>query len=69
TGVNAAVVGVLLAALYDPVFLRGAAEPGAFAIAVAAWLAMTTWRLSPVWAVLGAAAAGQGLAWAGLLGG
>ncbi|MGM0586603.1 MAG: chromate efflux transporter, partial [Pseudomonadota bacterium] len=33
TGVNAAVVGVLLAALYDPVFLRGAAEPGAFAIA------------------------------------
>ncbi|WP_339951174.1 chromate efflux transporter [uncultured Albimonas sp.] len=67
-GVNAAVVGLLLAALYDPVFARGAAEPAGFVIAMAAWLALTGWKLSPPLAVLGAAVLGQGLGWAGLLG-
>jgi chromate transporter len=62
TGVNAAVVGVLLAALYDPVFTQGAGTPAAFAISIVAWLALAAWRLSPVWVVLGAAAAGQGFA-------
>lgn len=66
-GVNAAVVGLLLAALYDPVFARGAAEPGGFVVALAAWLALTSWKLSPPLVVLGAAALGQGMGWAGWL--
>ncbi|MDF2231563.1 chromate efflux transporter [Albimonas sp. CAU 1670] len=67
-GVNAAVVGLLLAALYDPVFARGAAEPAGFVIALAAWLALGPWRISPPLVVLGAAGLGQAAGWAGLLG-
>ncbi|MEO0681171.1 MAG: chromate efflux transporter [Pseudomonadota bacterium] len=58
TGVNAAVVGVLLAALYDPVFLDGAGTPLGFVIAVGAFTALTTWKLSPLYVVGGAAALG-----------
>jgi chromate transporter len=57
-GVNAAVVGLLLAALYDPVFLGGAASPLGFAICVAAMLGMGPWRLSPALIVAGAAGLG-----------
>ncbi|SFJ22162.1 chromate efflux transporter [Albimonas pacifica] len=66
-GVNAAVVGLLLAALYDPVFARGAAEPAGFVIALAAWVALTAWKVSPPLVVLGAALLGQGMGWAGWL--
>ncbi|SDX26088.1 chromate transporter [Albimonas donghaensis] len=65
-GVNAAVVGLLLAALYDPVFAQGAATAGGAVTALAAWLALVEAKLSPVIVVAGAAALGQGLAWAGL---
>ena len=57
-GVNAAVVGLLLAALYDPVFTEAAANPAGFAIAAAAMLAMGPWKLSPALAVIGAAGLG-----------
>lgn len=58
TGVNAAVVGLLGAAFYDPVFTQGAAQPQAFAIAVVAFVALALWK-SPPWAVVvGAGALG-----------
>ncbi|MEM1315538.1 MAG: chromate transporter, partial [Pseudomonadota bacterium] len=66
TGVNAAVVGVLLAALYDPVFVKGASEPAGFVIAVAAFAALAAWRLSPVHVVAGAAALGVAAGAAGM---
>jgi chromate transporter len=57
-GVNAAVVGLLLAALYTPVWTSAIRAPADFAIAVAAFLLLVIWRLPP-WLVviLGAVAA------------
>lgn len=53
-GVNAAVVGVLAAALYDPVFTQGIVSPASLAVAVAVFIAQTQWNL-PAWAaVIGA---------------
>ena len=50
-GVNAAVVGLLLAALYNPVWtsaIRGGAD---FGLALAAFVALVFWR-APPWAVV-----------------
>ena len=61
-GVNAAVVGLLLAALYNPVWtsaIHGAAD---FALALAAFVALVTWRVPPWMVVLLTAAAGVLLA-------
>lgn len=57
-GVNAAVVGLLLAALYDPVWTGAIHAPADFAIAVVALVALVSWK-APPWlvVVLGAAAA------------
>ena len=55
-GVNAAVVGLLLAALYDPVWTGSVRGAGDFAQVVAAVVALTVWRLPP-WAVVLASAA------------
>ncbi|TIP52200.1 MAG: chromate transporter, partial [Mesorhizobium sp.] len=49
-GVNAAVVGLLAAALYDPVFTEGITSPVAMAIAAAAFVALAAWN-APAWAV------------------
>lgn len=57
-GVNAAVVGLLLAALYDPVFLAGVREPRDFAIAAVALLLLEGWRVPPWLVVLLSAVAG-----------
>lgn len=51
-GVNAAVVGVLGAALYDPVFTAAVGEPVDLAIAVLAWALLAIARVSPLWVVL-----------------
>jgi chromate transporter len=62
-GVNAAVVGLLLAALYNPVWTSAIHAPADFAIAVIALLLLVSWK-APPWlvVVLGAlAAAGVGL--------
>ncbi|WP_068111722.1 chromate efflux transporter [Tropicimonas marinistellae] len=59
-GVNAAVVGVLAAALYDPVFTTGIRDTLGFAMAVAAFFALRTWKL-PVWMVVIATAAAGSL--------
>jgi chromate transporter len=55
-GVNAAVVGLLAAALYDPVFTEGVTSPLAMAIAAACFVALAAWRV-PAWAVVIAAGA------------
>jgi chromate transporter len=57
-GVNAAVVGLLAAALYDPVFTEGITSPMTMAVAAAAFVALAAWR-APAWAVvIGAGLAG-----------
>ena len=57
-GVNAAVVGLLLAALYTPVWTSGVRTAADFALAATAFLLLTVWRVPP-WLVviLGASAA------------
>ncbi|MGF1447595.1 MAG: chromate efflux transporter [Pikeienuella sp.] len=59
-GVNAAVVGVLGAALYDPVFTAAIRDPLDLAMAAAAFFALTRWA-APVWAVVLATAVLGGL--------
>ena len=53
-GVNAAVVGILAAALYDPVFTQGITSPATLALAVAVFIAQVKWKL-PAWAAVIAA--------------
>jgi chromate transporter len=50
-GVNAAVVGLLLAALYDPVWTSGITSAGDFALAVAAFVLLLMWK-TPPWLVV-----------------
>lgn len=57
-GVNAAVVGLLLAALYSPVFTAGVLEPRDFAIAAVAFLLLQAWKVPPWLVVLLSAVAG-----------
>jgi chromate transporter len=60
-GVNAAVVGLLLAALYTPVWtsaIRGAAD---FAIGLVAFLLLVIWRLPPWLVVILGAVAGSAI--------
>ncbi|MGJ7608366.1 chromate efflux transporter [Variovorax sp. LT1R20] len=61
-GVNAAVVGVLLAALYDPVWTSAIHSPADFGLALAAFGLLVYARLSPVLVVALAAVAGWLLA-------
>lgn len=57
-GVNAGVVGLLAAALYDPVFTAGITGAASLAVAAVAFVALSAWR-APAWAVvIGAAALG-----------
>lgn len=57
-GANAAVVGILAAALYDPVFTAGIRGPETMAVAAAAFVALQSFKL-PAWAVvIGAALIG-----------
>ncbi len=60
-GVNAAVVGILLAALYDPIFTSSVKAPMDFAIALAAFAALVLWKV-PAWAVVAATAVAGTLA-------
>ncbi len=56
-GVNAAVVGLLLAALDDPVWTGAIASPADLALALLALAALALWKVPP-WAVVIATAAG-----------
>ncbi len=64
-GVNAAVVGLLLAALYDPVATSAIRAPLDAALVLAAYLALAVWKLPP-WLVVGLGAGTTALL--GLLG-
>lgn len=57
-GVNAAVVGLLGAAFWDPVASAGVTSARAFAIALVAYLALALWRAPPWAVVVGAAVMG-----------
>src|SRR5262250_857810 len=57
-GVNAAVVGLLLAALYHPVWTVGITNAADFALAVAAFLLLFMWQTPPWLVVILSAAAG-----------
>jgi chromate transporter len=57
-GINAAVVGLLLAALYDPVWTSAIGAPQDFAIALVAFVALALHRVPPWLAVIACGAAG-----------
>jgi chromate transporter len=57
-GTNAAVVGILGAALYNPVFASAVLTPRDFALALAGFLLLTVWKLPPWVVVLLLAVAG-----------
>lgn len=57
SGVNAAVVGILLAALYDPIWTKAIHSPADFALALLGFALLAGWRL-PAWAVVVVSAAG-----------
>jgi len=59
-GANAAVVGILLAALYNPVFLSGVTSIPAMVLALLAFGSLQFWK-APPWAVVIACAALGGL--------
>jgi chromate transporter len=60
-GVNAAVVGILLAALFDPIWTSTVRAPADFAIALAAFAALVLWK-APAWAVVALTAVAGALA-------
>jgi len=57
-GINAAVVGILLAALYDPVWTKAIKSPFDFCLALAAFGLLTVWKCPPWIVVVFSAAAG-----------
>jgi chromate transporter len=61
-GVNAAVVGLLLAALYRPVWTAGINDAGDFALACAAFLLLFMWQTPPWLVVILCALGGAALA-------
>ena len=61
-GVNAAVVGVLLAALYDPVWTSSIHSTKDMALALGAFGLLMFWKVSPLYVVMLTAAGGAALA-------
>lgn len=57
-GVNAAVVGLLLAALYQPVWMSAIFKPQDFGLALVALVALMYWKFPPWLVVLGCGVAG-----------
>ena len=57
-GANAAVVGILGAALYDPLWISAIGSPRDFALALTCFVALMSWRFPPWLVVLIAAAGG-----------
>ncbi|EBV3600065.1 chromate transporter, partial [Salmonella enterica subsp. enterica serovar Virchow] len=56
-GANAAVVGILAAALYDPVFTSAVLSLQDFALALACFVTLVAWK-APPWTVVLAGALG-----------
>lgn len=59
TGINAAVVGILLAALYDPIWTSTVHRPADFALAAVLFGLLTFWKLPPWVAVIAGALGGM----------
>ena len=64
-GVNAAVVGLLGAALYNPVWTSSVKTPGDFAITLVGFVLLLVWRAPPLLVVAVSAVGGVALALAG----
>ena len=62
SGIHAAVVGLLAAALYDPIWTTAVHSRADLAVAAAAFVLLTAWRAPPLIAVLTGAAGGFALA-------
>jgi chromate transporter len=65
-GVNAAVVGLLGAALYNPVWTTSVKGPGDFGLALVGFVLLTVWEAPPLAVVAVSAIGGILLAIAGL---
>ncbi len=61
-GVNAAVVGLLGAALYNPLWVTSVKTPGDFGLALVGFTLLTVWRAPPLLAVVTCAIGGAALA-------
>jgi chromate transporter len=61
-GVNAAVVGVLGAALYNPVWTTSVKTPADFAVALVGFVLLVAWRAPPLLVVTVSALGGVALA-------
>ena len=61
-GINAAVVGLLGAALYDPVWISSVRSRGDFAVALLGFVLLTVWRAPPLAVVITGALGGIALA-------
>jgi chromate transporter len=64
-GVNAAVVGLLGAALYNPVWTSSVKTPGDFGLALFGFVLLTVWRAPPLLVVIVSALGGIALALTG----
>jgi chromate transporter len=64
-GINAAVVGLLGAALYDPVWTSAVLRPADFALALLGFALLVVWKAPPVLVVALGALGGVGLAFMG----
>ena len=58
-GINAAVVGLLGAALYSPVWTSSVNAPGDFAVALVGFVLLTVWRAPPLLVVVVSALGGM----------
>ena len=65
-GVNAAVVGLLGAALYNPVWVSSVRTPADFAVALVGFVLLVVWRAPPLVVVAVSAIGGIALAWGSL---
>ncbi|HUL46875.1 MAG TPA: chromate efflux transporter [Steroidobacteraceae bacterium] len=62
SGIHAAVVGLLAAALYDPIWTTAVHSRADLAVAAVGFMLLVAWRLPPLFAVLTGAAGGLALA-------
>lgn len=65
SGINASVVGILLAALYNPVWTSAIKGPYDFALALIAFGLLMIWKLPPWVVVIIGALGGMGISWIG----
>ncbi len=61
-GINASVVGLLGAALYNPVWTSSVSTPGDFGVAMVGFVLLTVWRAPPLLVVVISALGGVTLA-------